>query len=177
MVHAPARCSTHLFILKKEILNFAKIAMPKYEEPWKIRELVRCIWYACVSKIITMRKRRVQIGSVQQKSTGVWPPIWSTEHWALVCTHTHMCTGQWTPSWWNHIGWRLCQVNNTAWSLMLNFLEVPTRLSTSYLLTAPAAAWLHSGLNGDQGVYHSFAPACRSFWNTSLEESRGEDKP
>lgn len=82
-----------------------------------------------------------------------------------------------TPSWWNHIGWRLCQVNNTAWSLMLNFLEVPTRLSTSYLLTAPAAAWLHSGLNGDQGVYHSFAPACRSFWNTSLEESRGEDKP
>lgn len=151
-------CSFQLFNTFILILNFAKRAMPTYEEPWKIRELVRCIWYACVSKIITMRKRRVQIGSVQQKSTGVWPPIWSTEHWALVCTHTHMCTGQWTPSWWNHIGWRLCQVNNTAWSLMLNFLEVPTHLSTSctcsplQLLLGCTVDWME--------IRESIAPLC-----------------
>lgn len=77
-------------------------------------------------------------------------------------TYVHLWS-QWTLRWWNRTGLRLCQVNNTDWSLMLNFLEVPTGLSASCTCSAtPAAAWLRGGLDGDQRVYHCSVSARRS---------------
>lgn len=68
------RCSTHLF-------RFAKVAMPKYEEPWKIRELVQCIWYACVSKNHNDEKKK---GSNRFSSTEInWGLATHLEYRAL----------------------------------------------------------------------------------------------
>lgn len=87
--------------------------------------------------------------------------------------HMHL-SNQRTPRWWNRTGWRPCQVNNTDWSLMLNFLEVPCCFQCFiYLLRSSTPTGPHGGLEGIQrGSVEGSSATCRWSlnWNTVLEE-------
>lgn len=89
-------------------------------------------------------------------------------------TYVRLCS-QWTPHWWNCTGWGLCQVNNTDWSLMLNFLEVPASLSASctcsVLKLSPGCTvgWI--------GISALRLPAGQSDLKHGLKEYREKKRP
>lgn len=143
-------------------------------------ELVCCILYSCVSG----REREGLNGSngfnCHNRITEInWGLATHLDYRALICTHTHMCS-QWnTPHWWNHTGWRLCQVNNKDWSLMLNFLEVPAGLSApctcSALQLPPGCTVGWTGISGS--ISALCLPAGHSNLKHGSEDNRREERP
>lgn len=89
-------------------------------------------------------------------------------------TYVHLCS-QWAPHWWNCTGWRLCQVNNTGWSLTLNFLEVLASLSASCTCSV---LQLSPGCTLDwMGISALRLPAGQSGLKHGLEEYGEEERP
>ena len=141
------------------------------------RERVWCLRNTCVSG----RDRHglnVQMASVNITEIN-WGPATHLDHRALspgLRTHTYvdLCS-EWIPLWWNCTGWRLCQVNNTDWSLMLNFLEVPAGLSASrtcsVLQLPPGCTVGCTGISGS--ITAPCLPAGHPDPNHGSEENRG----
>lgn len=87
-------------------------------------------------------------------------------------THTnrHTCAlvQSVSPHWRNCTGWRHCQVNNTDWSLMLNFLEVLALLGASCTCSV---LQLSPGCTLDWiGISAQRLPAAQSDLKHGLEE-------